>query len=130
MKKIMTVLTVVLISIIPVGAFSEERAQSSTNSAPASEKEQYERSAEERLRKIGKQLDELKAKTAAASEKARKDMKAVIAEAENKQHAAARKLKEMRKESSAAWKNVSSELDKLADDFEHAYEKAKSRFKE
>jgi hypothetical protein len=129
-RKFIAVLAVVLMSAIPVKAFSEEKTRSSASSAVVSEKEQHERSAEDRLRMIGKRLDELKARTAAASDHARKDMKVLIADAEKKQQAAAKKLNEMRRESSAAWKKVSSEMDRLADEFEQAYEKAKSRFKE
>jgi uncharacterized phage infection (PIP) family protein YhgE len=94
------------------------------------QKAQYEKSMEERLRKIGRQLDELKTKAAVMTEQARKNMSKQVAEAEKKQKAASAKLEKMRKVSVKKWKKFSAELDAAADDFEQAYERAKSHFKE
>jgi Skp family chaperone for outer membrane proteins len=94
------------------------------------QKRHYEKNMEERLRKLGKELDELKAKTAAMKEQARKDINQDLANAEKRRDAASRKLEEIQKESVARWKKFSADLDKATDDFEKAYQKAKERFKE
>jgi molecular chaperone GrpE (heat shock protein) len=94
------------------------------------EKKHYEKNMQERLGKLGKQLDELKAKAAAMTEQARKDINQDLAKAEEKREAASRKLEKMRKESVARWKKFSADLDNAADDFENAFKKAKDRFKE
>ena len=94
------------------------------------QKVQYEKGMEERLGKIGKQLDGLKAKTAVLTEQAGKDMKRYVSEAEKKGKAATVKLEKMRKASEKKWKKFTKGLDAAADDFEQAYEKAKGHFKE
>lgn len=104
-------------------------AQERPAAAPAAsqQKEQYEKGMEERLGRLGKELDELKAK---ADVKARDEMKQLLKEAEKKQDAASRKLEEMRRASQEKWRKFSSDMNKAADDFEQAFDKAKSRFKD
>jgi len=130
LKGIFLLLAALLISASPLVSYAEEKGQQATTKEASSEKVQYEKSAEERLRKIGKQLDELKARAETKTGQARKEMSKHIAEAEKKQQAAAKKLEELRKQSAKKWKKVSSEMSRAVDDFEQAYEKAKSRFKE
>jgi gas vesicle protein len=84
---------------------------------------------QERLGKLGKQLDELKAKAAAMTAEAQKDINQDLAKADERRAAASRKLEKIRKESGTTWEKFSTELDQAADDFENAYKKAKERFK-
>ncbi len=106
----------------PSGAASSETAQA--------QKEQYEKSMEARFKKLGKELDGLNARAVTMTEQAKKDMKRGIAEARTKQKTASAKLEEMRKKSVKQWKKFVSETDAAMDEFEKAYEKAKSHFKE
>jgi biopolymer transport protein ExbB/TolQ len=131
MKRILLLLTVLfLIVISPVLSSAAETAQQSKTADPAQQKEEYEKSMEERLRILGKQLDELKAKAAARTEEARKDLNRYIKDADKKEEAASRKLEETRKASVKMWKKFVSDMDAAADDFETAYKRAEQRFKE
>jgi flagellar hook-basal body complex protein FliE len=85
---------------------------------------------EERLRKVGQELDELRAKVAAAAERTEKELKQQLAEAEQKQKAASRQLEKPRKESAERWKKLATEMNDAAADLEKACERARSRFKE
>jgi len=98
--------------------------------APSQQREQYEKSMEERLGKLGRQLDELKAQAEIMTEQARKETNRYIADADKKQKKAFRKLDDMRKKSEQEWKKFSSEMNQALHDFEKAYERAKSHFKE
>ncbi len=119
-----------LIAAGPLQSYAAEKEHQPAAPQTSRQKEQYEKSMEERLKKLGRQLDELRAKAAAMTEQARKDVNSYLAEAEKKQKAASRKLDKLRKESVKKWKKFTSEMDAAMDDFERAYEKAKSRFKE
>lgn len=107
-----------------------EKERPATTQEMSQEKEHYEKNMEERLRKLGKQLDEISAKAAGMTEQARKDMNQYLADAKEKQKAASQKLAEIRKESGKKWKEFTSEMDAAADDFAKAYERAKSHFKD
>ncbi len=85
---------------------------------------------EERLARLGKQLDEINAKAAVMTEQAHKDMNQYLNDAKKKQKIALRKLQHIRKESAEKWKQFISEMDAAADNFAKAYEKARSHIKE
>ncbi|MGE5172394.1 MAG: hypothetical protein ACM3MD_01040 [Betaproteobacteria bacterium] len=121
---------ILIIATYPLRSYAAEREHPTAAPDTSQQKEQYEKNMEERLKKLGRQLDELKAKAAYMTEQARKDINSYMAEAEKKQKAASRKLDEIRKESVKKWKKFTAEMDAAMDDFERAYEKAKSRFKE
>jgi F0F1-type ATP synthase membrane subunit b/b' len=133
MKQRILVLTLAIVFFVwfspwaSWGAAPEQRAATQDDSQ---QKRHYEKNMQERLGKLGKELDELKTKAAAMTEQARKNINQDLAEVEKKKETASRKLEKMRKESTATWKKFSADLDKAADDFEKAYEKAKERFKE
>jgi hypothetical protein len=131
MKRIMAYLTALLfISISPLLSYAVEKQQQATTPATLQHREQYEKTMEERLGKLGKQVDELRARAAAMTEQARKDVDRQLAEAEKRRHAASRKLEEIRKKSEKEWKKFTLEMNEAADELEKAYEKAKSGFKE
>jgi len=131
MKRIMSCLTALFfIAISPLLSYGVEKQQQAPTPATPQHKEQYEKTMEERLGKLGKQLDELKAKAAAMTEQARKDMNRQLAEADKKRKIASRKLEELRKKSEKEWNKFTAELDEAANDLEKAYEKAKAYFTE
>ena len=131
MKRIiMSLAALLLINSSPVPAFAVEQERPATAPTITQQREQYEKSIEERLARLGQQLDELKAKAAGKTEQARVEMKQFLVEAEKKQQAASLKLEEMRKASKNMWLKFTSDMNKAADDFEQAYERAKYRFKE
>jgi hypothetical protein len=118
---------VLLTFTVTVGSpqlFAAEKEQMSQ------QKDQYRKSMEERLAKLGKELDELQAKAGATAVQARKDMDKYLAEAEKKRKAAFRKFDQMETESARKWKKFTHEMNEAADEFEKAYERAKSHFKE
>jgi Skp family chaperone for outer membrane proteins len=130
MKPTILILTMTLLIVAgPLTSYSAENERAASAQL-SQEKEKYERTMEERLSKLGKELDEMKTRASAMSEQARKDMKRYLADAERKQKAASRKLQEIRKESGEKWKKFVDEMDAAADDFAKAYERAKSHFKD
>ena len=130
MKRILFLLT--MTALISFGAsFASYAGEQNTATAnQTQEKKQYEQSMEKRLANLGRKLDLLRARAATLSEQARKDMDRDIADAEKKQEVASRKLQEIRKESSQKWKKFVSEMNAATDDFEQAFERAKSHFKD
>ena len=130
-KQTFFVLTILfLIASGPQFLNAVENEHPATTQEMSQEKEHYEKNMEERLSKLGKKLDEIKAKAAAMTEQTRKDMTQYVADAEKKQKAASQKLAEIRKESGKKWKKFTSEMDAAADDFAKAYERAKAHFKD
>jgi len=131
MKRISSLFALMLfLAAVPLSAPATEKASGTKAPQTAQQKEQYEKSMEERLRKIGKDLDELKAEAADLTEEARKEMNRYIEDAEKKQKAASRRLEEMRKESEKKWKEFTDEMNALMDELEKTYEKAKKHLKQ
>ncbi|HUL00907.1 MAG TPA: hypothetical protein VLX29_08640 [Nitrospirota bacterium] len=126
-RMLLIVLTMLFISSNPLSSLVAATGQQTSTQDELQQKKQYEHTMEERLGKLGRQLDELKAKAAVKTEEARKEMKKYLVEAEKKQKKASRELEKLRKASVAGWKKISAKMDKAADEFEDAYEKAKSR---
>jgi archaellum component FlaC len=118
-----------LLTAVSLSALAAEQTPGTKTPASVQQKEHYEKSMEERLRKIGKELDELKTKAADMTEEARKEMNQNIEEVEMKQKLASRKLEEMRKESQKEWKKVADEMNAAMNELEAAYEKTKSHMK-
>ncbi len=122
MKLLSFLLVLVLVSVTSYAA--DEQAESTR------QKEQYEKTMEARFATLGRQLDELKAKSAHMAAETRKDLNHYLIDAEKKQHAASRELETMRKQSVKTWKHFTSATDAAVDEFEKAYEKAKAHFKD
>lgn len=130
MKKLSLVIVVLLVlTAAPGRPYAAGEAKSATAPEATQQKEQYEKGMEERLKKLGRQLDELNAKAADMTAQAKMDIDRGIAEARTKQKAASAKLEEMRKRSEKKWKKFTSETDAAMDEFEKAYERAKAHFK-
>jgi DNA anti-recombination protein RmuC len=130
MKRInLSIALMLLLTAVPLSALAAEQTPGSKPPEPVQQKEQYEKSMEEHLRKIGKELDELKTKAAYMTEEARKEMSQHIEEVEMKQKLASRKLEEMRKESQKDWKKVADEMNAAMNELEAAYEKMKPHMK-
>jgi len=131
MKNFPLMIAVLLLfAAAPWKACAAGEAKSTASPEAAQQKVQYEKSMEERLKKLGRELDELNAKAAAMTEQAKMDINRRIAEAKTKQKAASAKLEEMRKKSEKKWKKFAAETDAAMDEFEKAYERAKAHFKE
>jgi uncharacterized protein YpuA (DUF1002 family) len=131
MKNLPLMIAVLLLlAAAPWRAYAAEEAKSATSPETTQQKEQYEKGMEERLKKLGRELDELNAKAAATTEQAKTDINRRIAEARTKQKAASAKLEEMRTKSVKKWKKFVSETDAAMDEFEKAFERAKAHFKE
>jgi DNA anti-recombination protein RmuC len=118
-----------LLAAAPLSALTTEKTPGTKAPETAQQKKQYEKSMEERLRKIGRELDELKGKAANMTEEARKEMNRYLEDAEKKQKAASRKLEEMRRESQKKWKEFTDEMDAAMDELDKAYAKAKAHLK-
>lgn len=130
MKRInLFIALMLLLTAVPLSALAAEQKPGTKAPEPAQQKEQYEKSMEERLGKIGKELDELKTKAADMTEEARKEVNQHIEEVEMKQKLASRKLEEIRKESQKEWKKVAGEMNAAMNELEAAYEKMKSHMK-
>jgi archaellum component FlaC len=130
MKRIkLFIALMLLLAAVPLFALAAEQTPVTKAPEPVRQKEQYEKSMEERLRKIGKELDGLKAKAAEMTEEARKEMNQQIEEIEMKEKLASRKLEEIRKESQKEWEKVADEMNAAMNELEAAYEKTKSHMK-
>jgi small-conductance mechanosensitive channel len=131
MKRIMYFLAALLLNLSVMHSSSAaEEGQQTTAPATPQRKEQFEKSMEDRIRTLGEQLDELKAKAATMTEQVKKDMKADLNAAEKKRKIASQKMAQMRTKTESKWKKFSKEMNEAVNDFERAYEKAKSHFKE
>jgi hypothetical protein len=131
MKLTMFFLSIILfIAVGPLASYSAEIEHASSERHQPQEKKKYENNMEERLARLGKQLDEINAKAAVMTKQARKDMNKYLNDAKKKQKIALRKLQHIRKESAEKWKQLTSEMDAAADSFAKAYEKARSHIKE
>lgn len=130
MKKIILVFAFLFTAAllpVPLLSATQEAGPASRNEQ---KKEQYEKTMEERFRKLGKSLDDLKARAGTMAEQARKDVDRHLADAEKKRQAAARKMEEMRTEGRKRWSAFTSELNQAMDEFERAFERAKKHFKD
>ncbi len=127
-KHLLTALFLIVSGLMVLSAVAEERKATAVEISQ--QKKQYEKSMEERLRKLGKQLDELKSKAATMAERMKKDTKEDLNAAEEKRKIASQKLDELRNETEKKWKKFSKKMNEAVYDFEKAYEKAKSHFKE
>jgi hypothetical protein len=128
MKRITFSLTILLFILsVPLSLPAAGEEHQASGSKAVHEKEAYEKSMQERLGKLGAQLDELKKKADVKKGRAEAQMKVQLAEAEKKRQAAARKLEELRLASKDSWKKFSAEAEKAAKDFEQAFERAKPR---
>ncbi len=126
-RAILSLAVLFFMGIIPGAPFAGEPERPENGPTATQPREQYEKSMEERLGRIGRQLDELKAKAAGKTEQAREEMKQLVADAEKKREAASRKLEEMRRETKNKWRRFVSDMNRAADDFEQAFERARSR---
>ena len=130
MKQVIPILTALLFAAVsPLLLYGAETQKQATTPATSQSREQYENSMEARLKKVGKQLDELQVKAGKMAQQANKDIDRQLAEATKMQKAASGKLEELRKKSEKEWKKFTTEMNQAADDVEKAYESAKSKFK-
>ena len=84
-RTILSLAMLFLICSSPVPVFAVEQERPETVPTAMQQREQYEKSMEERLGRLGKQLDELKAMAAEKKEQAQVEMKQFLSEAEKKQ---------------------------------------------
>ena len=79
MKQFMFLMAAMLLFAAgPLRSHAAEKEHQTTAPEASQQKEQYEKNMEERLKKLGRQLDELKAKAAAMTEQARKDLNSYL----------------------------------------------------
>ncbi len=129
MKRSLFIVFGILMLAVPGASFAADQPHGAAQ-RPAEQKKQYETNMQERLAALGKQLDELKAKSEKAAVEAKADIHRYLLEADKKKEEAFKKLDTMRKTSVKKWKKFSSETDAAADEFEKAYQRAKAHFKE
>lgn len=128
MKKIL--LTISVLFFIALFPMSSQAALKSANSGTdTQQREQYEKSMEERFKKLGKEMDELKARAATMTKQAGKEMDRCIADAEKKRREVSRRLDEMKAESRKKRDKFMNEMNAAMEEFEKAFERAKSHFK-
>jgi len=128
MKRMtLTLAALVFILAGPLSLYASGQEQQAAAAKSPHEKEQYEKSMKERLGKLGKELDDLKALAASKSEHAEGKMKEYLADAEKKRKAAARKLDKLGKASKDTWDKFAADMEKSAKDFERAFNRAKTR---
>lgn len=119
-------LSLLLLLVILTGSLSmtvSGEEQKRGDSKGVIEKETFEKSMQERLGKLGAELDKLKKKGASEAEHAEARMKAAVAEAESKRRVAQGKLEELGRISKGSWEKFSLEVETAAKDFEQALER-------
>jgi len=127
-KLSLMIAALLLFAVAPGNVYAAEETKGTASVEAPQQKGQYEKGMEERLKKLGRELDELNARAAAMTAQAKNDINHRIAEARTKQKAASEKLEEMRKRSEKKWKKFTSETDAAMDEFEKAFERAKAHF--
>jgi hypothetical protein len=125
--KIPAIVILAILSLFTCPAAADKRPDPSQFDAEKTD--QYEKNMEERFRRLGKSLDELEARASAMAEQARRDAERSLSDAEKKRKEAGRKLEEMRTEGRKRWSTFTQELNAAMDEFEKAYERARSNFK-
>ena len=120
---------IVFLSLFASAAVAEEQLPPPQQHG-AEKKDQYEKSMEERFRRLGKSLDELHARAAVMAEQARRETERSLTDAEQKRKEAGRKLQEMRTEGKKQWTRFVEEMNAAMDEFETACKRAKAHFKE
>ncbi len=128
MKRFLLMITVLFFTLCPLSAQPAEK--SAISGTEIRQREQYERSMEERFRKLGRELDELKVKAATMTRHARKEINRSLADAEKKRTEVSRKLDERKAEGKKKWDTFVNEMNAAMEEFEKAFERAKSHFRE
>jgi ElaB/YqjD/DUF883 family membrane-anchored ribosome-binding protein len=82
---------------------------------------------EERFRKLGKELDELKAKIEPMAEEARREMEQYKGKAQKGQKEATARLEELRTVMKKKWKEISDEMNAAIAEFEKEFERGEPR---
>lgn len=124
------ILTLFISGMNAAAAGAEEKSSMPATAVEPEQKQKYEKTMQERLRNVGKQLDELKAKAGTKADKAREEINQYFSEADKKGEAAANELQSLRKATNEKWEQVKPTLNKAVDDFEKAIEKAKAKLRE
>jgi hypothetical protein len=124
------ILTLFIAGIYAAPVRAEEKSAAPAAAVEPEQKQQYEKTMQERLRNVGKQLDELKAKAGTKAEKARDEINQYFSDADKKGEKAAHELESLRKATNEKWEQVKPTLNKAVDDFEKAIDKAKAKLRE
>lgn len=113
--------------LLPLPSPAQKAAAPGTARA---QRDQHEKSLEERFRKLGKALDELHAKAERMTKEARKEIDRYLADAEKKRKEVARKFERMKTEGKKRRDKLIDEMNKAVEEFEKAFERAKARFQQ
>lgn len=128
MKKfLLTVAVLFFTALLPLPSPAQKSAGPGTDGW---RQEQQEKSLEERFRKLGKALDELKAEAGRMSKEARSEMDRYLADAEKKRGEISRKFAQMKAEGRKRRDKIMREMNAAIEEFEKAFETAKAHFKE
>jgi parvulin-like peptidyl-prolyl isomerase len=101
----------------------------STATAPAGQREQYQKLVEAKLRKLDREIAKLNAQAPQKGQKLQQRFRQQMAEVDEKRKAAQRDLEKFENTSQQAWQDAKPDLDAAMKDLETAYKRAASHFK-
>ena len=105
-------------------------AVEATTAYTAEQKEEFQKSMEEKLAIVKKEIFELKKTIVNKSDDTQKTMKEQIAALEDKEATLQKDLKKLKKKTGKAWDHMKNGLSSAWDEFTTSYEKAKNEYKD
>jgi peptidoglycan hydrolase CwlO-like protein len=99
------------------------------SASPKSEKGDYQKQIETKLKEFRQKLEELKGKATELKEDAKAEFNEQMKELQKKEKAANQKLKELKSAGSKTWDKLKAQMDAAMDELNKEYEKVMSRFK-
>jgi hypothetical protein len=118
-----------VVSVITI-AFVLAGFLSAWGGAQKKEREDYTKAVNEKLESWEKKINELKGKAAELKEEAKKEFNKGMIELLQKQKAAKKEWKSVKRAAGDKWEKVKSDMDAAIQNMEKAYNKLTSRFKE
>ncbi len=104
-------------------------AVASTKEFFVEQKERWQKNFSAKLAEFDKQLEELKDRSSAASDKTKSELARAVEILQKKKAAAARKLEQLKSSSADAWRDVKAGAEKAFAEAEQAFKEALGRFK-
>jgi hypothetical protein len=117
-------LLLAVVTVFVLGGFFDAQAN-----ATKKERESYRKQVEEKLKAMGKQIGKLKEKATEIKAEARAEYKGEMKDLRDREKAAKRKLKELKKGRANTWDKAKSEMEAAVDSLEKAFDRVAERFR-
>ena len=130
MKTVLFLLVLVLLTWIP-GRCQEGTSQQQTNGEhpTSNQRNRFQAKAEERLRELRRQIDDLNTKASKQSGEARKELDRQVTQLDRQRVAVQQQLEKLRTASQQAWRDMKPDLEAAMKNLEAAYQRAAADLK-